>query len=353
MLGRDVWQLYHAYLEAALEGERTGFERQLVTPGRPPIWIRVDYYPDRGATGRVRGLLVTYSDVDHLKRLELEAGQREHRLRLVTDSVGVPILYVDRQSRIRFANRPYADWIGAPEDDLLGHALRDVLPADALAELSPVARARVRRRVGHLRAAREEVRRRDALDAAHALPRPRDLRADRRRLHRDDGHRGRRPHPRRDEGPAGAAEALRRQHSRPDRLPRPRAALHLRQPDLRQPRVQAAGGDLRPHAVRRAAGRGRRLPAPDPQARAGRRARRVRAHRHDADRRQALDARAHRAGLRRRRQGARPLLHRVRHPRPQAHRAGARRARAAAAGSSPTTSPSRSSTSTTSGATCS
>jgi diguanylate cyclase (GGDEF)-like protein/PAS domain S-box-containing protein len=136
VLGRDVWQLYHAYVEAALAGERTGFERQLVTPGRPPIWIRVDYYPDRGATGRVRGLLVTYSDVDHLKRLELEAGQREHRLRLVTDSVGVPILYVDRQSRIRFANRPYADWIGAPEDDLLGHALRDVLPADALAELT-------------------------------------------------------------------------------------------------------------------------------------------------------------------------------------------------------------------------
>ena len=114
--------LYHAYADAALEGERTGFERQLVTAGRPTIWIRVDYYPDRASTGRVRGFLVTYSDVDHLKRLELEAGQREHRLRLVTDSVGVPILYVDRQLKIRFANQPFADWIGVPHDDLLGHA---------------------------------------------------------------------------------------------------------------------------------------------------------------------------------------------------------------------------------------
>ena len=135
-LGRDVWQLYRAYVEAALAGERTGFERQLATPGRPPIWIHVDYYPDRGPGGRVRGLLVTYSDVDHLKRLELEAGQREHRLRLVTDSVGMPILYVDRSARIRFANRPFADWIGAAEDDLPGHALRDVLPADAWTEMS-------------------------------------------------------------------------------------------------------------------------------------------------------------------------------------------------------------------------
>ncbi|MBK6395855.1 MAG: PAS domain-containing protein [Betaproteobacteria bacterium] len=136
VLGRDVWTLYHAYAEAAIEGERTGFERQLVTAGRPPIWIRVDYYPDRSANGRVRGLLVTYSDVDHLKRLELEAGQREHRLRLVTDSVGVPILYVDRGLKIRFANRPFADWIGVPADDLLGHGMRDVLPADSMSEMS-------------------------------------------------------------------------------------------------------------------------------------------------------------------------------------------------------------------------
>ena len=98
--------------EAAIEGERTGFERQLVTAGRPPIWIRVDYYPDRAASGRVRGLLVTYSDVDHLKRLELEAGQREHRLRLVTDSVGVPILYVDRGLKIRCAHRHFAETLG-------------------------------------------------------------------------------------------------------------------------------------------------------------------------------------------------------------------------------------------------
>ena len=137
VLGRDVWQLYRAYVEAALAGERTGFERQLVTAGRPAIWIRVDYFPDRSANGRVRGVLVAYADVDHLKRLELEAGQREHRLRLVTDSVGMPILYVDRGSRIRFANRPFADWIGAAEDDLPGHALRDVLAPDSWAELSP------------------------------------------------------------------------------------------------------------------------------------------------------------------------------------------------------------------------
>ena len=137
VVGRDVYQLYHAYIDAVLAGERTGFERQLTTAGRPAIWIRVDYYPDRAPNGEVRGFIVTYSDVDHLKRLELEAGQREHRLRLVTDSVGVPILYFDRAQKLRFANRPYAEWIGIPPDDLLGHELKEFVPADSLAQMQP------------------------------------------------------------------------------------------------------------------------------------------------------------------------------------------------------------------------
>ena len=135
VVGRDVYALYNAYIDAALEGERTNFERQLVTAGRPPIWIRVDYYPDRTPQGQVRGFLVTYSDVDNLKGLELEAGQREHRLRLVTDNVGSPILYFDRQLRVRFANKPFGDWFGVAPDDLLGQAIRDVLSGEAFAEL--------------------------------------------------------------------------------------------------------------------------------------------------------------------------------------------------------------------------
>ena len=58
---------------AALAGERTTYERQLILPARPAIWIRVDYYPDRGSQGHVRGFLVTYSDIDREKRLDDEA----------------------------------------------------------------------------------------------------------------------------------------------------------------------------------------------------------------------------------------------------------------------------------------
>ena len=135
VVGRDTYQLYQAYLQSALRGERTGFERQLVAPGRAPFWIRVEYYPDYGPQGSVRGVLVMYSDIDELKRVEIESGQREHRLRLVTDNAGSAIFYLDRQMRIRFANQPFADAAGTTGDALVGRPIEEVLDTDAWREL--------------------------------------------------------------------------------------------------------------------------------------------------------------------------------------------------------------------------
>jgi len=133
--GRELYQLYHAYLEAALNGERVTFERQLSSVKRNAFWVRVDYYPDRGPRGDIRGVLATYTDVDNIKRMELEAGEREHRLRIVTDSVSLPIFYFDRSFRLRFANKPYGEYIGVAVDDLLGQPLKNFIAADALDEM--------------------------------------------------------------------------------------------------------------------------------------------------------------------------------------------------------------------------
>jgi diguanylate cyclase (GGDEF)-like protein/PAS domain S-box-containing protein len=133
--GRELYQLYHAYIEAALSGERVSFERQLSSAKRNAFWIRVDYYPDKGPRGEIRGVLATYTDVDSTKRIELEWGEREHRLRLVIDSVGLPIFYFDRALRLRFANKPYGAYIGHPVEDLIGQPLKNFLASDALAEM--------------------------------------------------------------------------------------------------------------------------------------------------------------------------------------------------------------------------
>ena len=60
--GRELFQLYSAYIDAAIAGERVSFERQLSSVNRNAFWVRVDYYPDRGPAGDIRGVLATFTD---------------------------------------------------------------------------------------------------------------------------------------------------------------------------------------------------------------------------------------------------------------------------------------------------
>ncbi len=245
------------------------FERQLSSVKRNAFWIRVDYYPDRGQRGDVRGVLATYTDVDTIKRLELEAGEREHRLRIVTDSVGLPIFYFDRALRLRFANKPYGKYIGGPVDDILGQPLKNFVAPDALAEMQGyMERAFAGATVSYDRRERSSSG---------------ELRWVRITLFPD----------REPGGKTGGAfvvindieddvrirEALKAQErscasspttSGTDRLSRQAVEVQLRQPGLRQLGVQAAGPDLRQDAVRGHAARRQLLPAAHHQARARR-----------------------------------------------------------------------------------
>ena len=290
-------------------------------------------YPDRGPRGDVRGVLATYTDVDNIKRLELEAGEREHRLRIVTDSVGLPIFYFDRgtatalrqQALRRLHRRP-----GRRPPRPAAEELRRARRARGNAGLH---RARLRRRHGELRAARAAGVGRAALGAHHAVPGSRARRQDRRRLRRHQRHRRRHPHPRGAEGAGSAAAAVRRQHSGADRLSRQAGCKYtLRQPGVRQLGVPAAGSDLRQDAVRGAC----RTTSTRSCGRSSSARRRARTSSTSAS---ASAPTASGAGCTAASRPtstatgkrARPVLHRIRHPRPQAHRAGARDARGAAA----------------------
>ena len=136
VLGPQVYEFYRAQLETALHGEPAGFECQLTRPDHPPVWIRVDYYPDRGSQGRVRGLLATYTDVDHLKRLEQEAVAREEQLQLFTDNLPEPVIYLDRELCYVFVNESFLRLTGLRREDVIGKPTRDVIGAEASMKLT-------------------------------------------------------------------------------------------------------------------------------------------------------------------------------------------------------------------------
>ena len=76
------------------------------------LWVRAHYFPLRDEEGAVVGVLVLLVDVQQLKDAEAALADRERQLSLIMDSVGFPITYVDRDHRIRFANRPSCEWSG-------------------------------------------------------------------------------------------------------------------------------------------------------------------------------------------------------------------------------------------------
>ena len=53
----------------------------------------------------------------------------EERLRLITDSIPAMISYFDRDQIYRYANKGYSDWFAVPGEQVIGHAIRDVVPA--------------------------------------------------------------------------------------------------------------------------------------------------------------------------------------------------------------------------------
>ena len=66
-------------------------------------WIRLHYIPVRSEAGVVAATVVLM-DIQHLKDAQDAIAQRERQLSLITDTIGFPVTYIDREGVVRFAN---------------------------------------------------------------------------------------------------------------------------------------------------------------------------------------------------------------------------------------------------------
>lgn len=83
--GRDVYATFSGHVEQALAGERTLYERDLVTPSATRR-IEVTLMPDRAGAGEVRGLYVLVSDVTVARASAARLARSEERLSLALES---------------------------------------------------------------------------------------------------------------------------------------------------------------------------------------------------------------------------------------------------------------------------
>ena len=293
-------------------------------------WMHGRVAPDLDAGGRVRGLYCTEYDIHDLKLTEQALAAREEQLRLFTDNIPEPVVYLDDERRYTFVNEAFIELTGLSRERVIGTPSSHDGEDGPLTVDSYVQRALAGESVTYERPA-VDAQGRSRWLRARIVP---DFRFDGTikgvyvvghditDLKQVAGRAG------------GARVAAARDHGRragAGRLHRPRRALPLRQPHL--PAV------LRPdrRAGRRAAAARRRRPRHLPEragdAGAGARGRVDRLRPAGAGRRRgaALDDDPRRPRHRAVGRGARRVRADERHPRPQAGAGSAARVRGRAA----------------------
>ena len=241
-----------------MAGEACQYEREAQWPGRESRRIRVHFIPDRDADGVLRGVLVVTIDIEDDHRLRLALEDQRKRLQLVIDNIGVPMSYIDRDLRFRFANRPGFDWRSATPEEAIGRRVDEVFDAETMVTIAPhVAAALAGEKRVYERAARAAGRQ-PALGARAPGARHRARRRGAGLLHAADRHRPRPPPARGARAPGGAAALLRGEHPGADRRGRRGLPLRVREQGVPAHPRRGPGGDRRALRRRGAGARGLR-----------------------------------------------------------------------------------------------
>lgn len=122
------------HVARALAGERIRYEATVDNDlGRRHVIVT--YTPDIGTDGKVRGFSSTVIDITERKNAEQELRDQEKQLRLITDALPVFIAQCDRDYRLRFVNRTYADRFGYHASEVIGRRVPDIVGPEAFARI--------------------------------------------------------------------------------------------------------------------------------------------------------------------------------------------------------------------------
>ena len=145
MVGRTVEEVFgppppddrRTALARALAGESLTFDREARHGPPKGRWIRLHYIPVRSEAGVVAATVVLM-DIQHLKDAQDAIAQRERQLTLITDTIGFPVTYIDREGVVRFANAHSAAWAGLTPNAMIGRNIADLTPPKILAQSRPM-----------------------------------------------------------------------------------------------------------------------------------------------------------------------------------------------------------------------
>ncbi|GAA5175178.1 hypothetical protein GCM10025771_06630 [Niveibacterium umoris] len=126
LFGEVAWNAARPAFERAFaRGETTSYERLLTHAPHTPRWARMQVFPDI-EDGVVVSVFTIATDIheDVIAREALIAARV--RLDRFTENIPNPLIYLDREGVLRFANKAYREACGKPAEAIIDHHLRTV-----------------------------------------------------------------------------------------------------------------------------------------------------------------------------------------------------------------------------------
>ena len=122
----------HTMAAAEHNQEPWSLEFRILRPDGRPKWLRGSANPRQLPDGAIiwNGVLL---DIDDLKQAEEARRESEAFHRRLMDAIPVPVFYKTREGRYRVFNQAFAAFFGKTAEELAGHTVFDILPADLAA----------------------------------------------------------------------------------------------------------------------------------------------------------------------------------------------------------------------------
>jgi PAS domain S-box-containing protein len=126
VLGDASFEAVRKSMDRALAGEEVDFESHIRYADRERD-VHLNYVPDWGSDGVVRGMVALVQDVTEQKRAERALRDSEERFRRMVEIAGEGIWMVDTRARTNFVNNRMASILGYTKEEMLGRPCPDFL----------------------------------------------------------------------------------------------------------------------------------------------------------------------------------------------------------------------------------
>jgi two-component system, cell cycle sensor histidine kinase and response regulator CckA len=127
----------NCYIAQIFEDGKIRHAERCVTNDKGCVCVEITASPLRDASGKIVACIEVVRDITKRKKAEAALQQHLQFLRVLTDTIPVPIFYMDAKGTFSGCNRAFEAVIGMGRDQVIGKAMCDIVPknvADAYEE---------------------------------------------------------------------------------------------------------------------------------------------------------------------------------------------------------------------------